>query len=232
MYVGFVVNIINLSGNYLLIGGNFGFPALGAEGAGIATAFAYFCGMIMIMLVTTFGHNVMKDWLKGSFYPDRDTLSSVLKIGLPASGERLMLRGAQLAYTRAVAGLGTAAYAAHQISLRIETISLTIGFSFGATATTLVGQYLGYGDPGKAEAAANKARNLAASAMAITGFLLFVSAPYVIKLFIPDDPTVIALGSTVLRIIAIAQPFMGIAQVYQAGLEVQATSLGNVYNWG
>ena len=115
MYVGFVVNIVNLTGNYLLIGGNFGFPALGAEGAGIATAFAHLCGMILITLVTSMGNNVLRNWYKGSFSPHREILASVLKIGLPASGERLILRGAQLLYTRAVAGLGTAAYAAHQM---------------------------------------------------------------------------------------------------------------------
>lgn len=218
MYVGAVVNILNLCGNYLLIGGNFGFPKLEAEGAGVATAFARFCGMIMIILLTAKTSNPMRDFYRASFRPDKETLRSVLKVGLPASGERLTLRAAQILYTRAVASLGTDAYAAHQIALRIESVSLTIGFSFGATSTTLVGQYLGFGDRRKAEMSVRKSRNLASAAMGLAGLALFLAAPQVVRLFIPDNPTVIRLGSTALRIVAVAQPFMAINQVLAGGL--------------
>jgi len=218
MYVGVVVNILNLCGNYLLIGGNFGFPRLEAQGAGVATAFARFSGMIMIILLTARTPNPVRSFYKASFRPDRETLRSVLRVGLPASGERLTLRGAQILYTRAVAGLGTTAYAAHQIALRIESISLTIGFSFGATTTTLVGQYLGFGDREKAELAAQKCRKLASAAMGLAGAALFLGAPQVVRLFIPQDPTVVHLGSTILRIVAIAQPFMAINHVLAGGL--------------
>ena len=54
--------------------------------------------------------------------------------------------------------------------------------------------------------------------MTVAGLVLFIAAPVVVKVFIPDDPTVIRLGSTVLRIIAVAQPFMGINRVYAGGL--------------
>ncbi len=218
MTVGMVVNGLNLVGNYLLIGGNYGFPQMNAEGAGLATAFARFAGMLMIVYVTTTRANPLKECLKGSFAPDKEALGGVLRIGLPASGERLTLRCAQLLYTRAIAGLGTNAYAAHQIALRIESISLTVGFSFGAATTTLVGQYLGFGDHDKAEQAARRSQKIASLAMGCAGVLLFLGAPVVVKLFIPDNPIVIGLGSTVLRIVAIAQPFMAINHVLSGGL--------------
>lgn len=218
LYVGTVVNILNVCGNYVLIGGRFGFPEMGTEGAGLATAFARFCGMIVTIVLTTISPNPLKDWFKGSFKPDQEALGAVLRIGLPASGERLALRGAQILYTRAISGLGTNAYAAHQISLRIESISLTIGFSFGAATTTLVGQYLGFGDPEKAEQAALKAGKIAAIAMGCMGVLLFVGAPSVVHLFIPDNLEVAHMGATVLRIIAGAQPFMAINHVMSGGL--------------
>jgi Na+-driven multidrug efflux pump len=141
-----------------------------------------------------------------------------LDIGLPASGERLTLRGAQILYTRAIAGLGTNAYAAHQIAMRIESISLTIGFSFGAATTTLVGQYLGFGDKTKAEMAARKAQKIASTAMGCAGIGLFLAAPTVVHLFVPDNPAVAQMGATVLRIVAIAQPFMAMNHVFAGGL--------------
>jgi len=218
MYVGIVINSLNLVGNYLLIGGHYGFPQMNAEGAGLATAFARFIGMLMIVFITTKRSNPLKEWLKGSFKPDKESLGNVLRIGIPASGERLTLRGAQLFYTRAIAGLGTAAYAAHQIALRTESISLVLGFAFGATATTLVGQYLGAGDHEKAERAARRSQQMASLAMGCAGVLLFIFAPVVVKLFIPDNPEVVALGASVVRIVAIAQPFMAVNHVFAGSL--------------
>ncbi len=218
MYSGIVVNLLNVAGNYVLIEGRYGFPRMEAEGAGAATAFARFAGMMMTILLVSTRPNVLNGWHKGSFRPDRDLLGSVFTVGLPASGERLTLRGAQLLYVRAIAGLGTNAYAAHQIALRIESLSLTIGFSFGATATTLVGQYLGYGDPAKAEEAALKARKVVVIAMGCAGVLLFLAAPQVSRLFIPDNLEVIVMCSAVLRIVAVAQPFMGVNHVMAGSL--------------
>lgn len=218
MYSGVVVNLVNLCGNYLLIGGNLGFPRLGSEGAGVATAFARFCGMLMITLLVTRGHNPLNTWFSGSFRPDKEALGTVLRIGLPASGERLVLRAAQILYTRAVAGLGTNAYAAHQIALRIESISMTIGFSFGAATTTLVGQYLGFGDRDKAEVSARTAQRLGSLIMGCAGVLLFLGAPSLVRLFVPDNAAVTQMGTAALRIVAIAQPFMAINHVLAGGL--------------
>ncbi|MGI6621385.1 MAG: MATE family efflux transporter [Bacillota bacterium] len=218
MFSGMLVNITNVLGNYALIGGNWGFPAMGTEGAGLATAFAHFLGMIVVAALTIRQPNPISDFYKGSFLPHTDTLRSVLTVGLPASGERLSLRGAQLIYARAIAGLGTNAYAAHQVALRVESLSLVIGFSLGVASTTLVGQYLGYGDTDKAEEAALKCGKIAAIMMGCTGVALFLTAPFVVKLFVPDNPEVMALGATVLRIVAVAQPVMGMNQVFAGGL--------------
>jgi putative MATE family efflux protein len=218
MYVGILVNGTNLLGNYALISGNWGFPALGTEGAGIATAFARFLGMIFIVLLTVKQESPIRSFYKGSFRPDKSVIDPVISIGLPASGERLILRVAQLFYVRAIAGLGTNAYAAHQIALRIESMSLVIGFSFGAAATTLVGQYLGYGDPKKAEEVVFRCEKLAAVAMGCAGALLFIAAPNIVRVFIPDNPEVTQLGATVLRIVAVAQPMAGVSHVLSGGL--------------
>lgn len=218
MFSGILVNITNLCGNYALISGNWGFPAMGTAGAGLATAFAHFVGMVVVLALAVKQPNPISDFYKGSFRPDKDTLSSVMSIGLPASGERLTLRGAQLLYARAIAGLGTNAYAAHQIAIRIESMSLVIGFSFGASATTLVGQYLGFGNAEKAEESAWKCQKLASMAMGCAGMGLFLAAPYVVQLFTPGNPEVIRLGSTVLRIVAVAQPIMGMNHVFAGSL--------------
>lgn len=218
MYVGMVVNLLNLGGNYVLINGHYGFPRLEAEGAGLSTAFARGVGMLLIIYLVSSKRNPLRGWMKGSFKPDTEALGRVLQIGLPASGERLTLRGAQILYTRAIAGLGTNAYAAHQIALRIESISLTIGFSFGAATTTLVGQYLGFGDKSKAELAARKAQKISSLAMGCAGIALFFAAPGIVHLFVPNNLDVAKMGGAVLRIVAVAQPFMAVNHVFAGAL--------------
>jgi len=232
MFVGILVNLLNVTGNYLLIGGNLGFPQLGTEGAGVATAFARLAGMLLMIALTSRAGTHLSDWYKGSFRPDREALGAVLTVGLPASGERFILRAAQIFYVRAVAGLGTAAYAAHQIALRIESISLTIGFSFGAATTTLVGQYLGYGDRDKAEESAQKAKRIASLAMGGAGVVLFFAARSVVHVFIPDNPEVAAMGAAVLRIVAVAQPFMAINHVLAGGLRGAGDTRWTMYITG
>jgi Na+-driven multidrug efflux pump len=54
--------------------------------------------------------------------------------------------------------------------------------------------------------------------MAFAGILLFITAPVVVKLFIPDNPEVVALGASVVRIVAIAQPFMAVNHVLAGSL--------------
>lgn len=218
LYSGIVVNTLNLFGNYVLIEGRWGFPRMGTEGAGLSTAISRLAGLLVLIILITIRSNPLKGWVKGSFKPKRSILEPILKIGLPASGERLTFRGAQILYTRAIAGLGTAAYAAHQVAMRTESVSLVIGFAFGATATTLVGQYLGFGDDERAELAAKRCRYLATLAMSVAGVLLFVFAAPVIGLFVPDSSEVTRMGSEVIKIVAVAQPFMAINHVLAGAL--------------
>jgi putative MATE family efflux protein len=218
MWAGVLVNIVNLVGNYAFIFGRLGAPALGVTGAGVATFIARGVGSVYILSRLLRGQTCLRVRFSDSFRPHRQTLRSLLDIGLPATGERGLMRSAQLIYTAIIARLGTDAYAAHQIALRAESLSFMPGFSFGAAATTLVGQHLGNGDPRSARLAANRARNLAVGVMSTMGVVFFLFARPLVAFFAPNSPAVVEQGAVVLRLVALAQPGMAIFMVLAGAL--------------
>jgi Na+-driven multidrug efflux pump len=114
-----------------------------------------------------------------------------------------------IVYTRIVSGLGSTAIAAHTIALRTLELALVPGFSLGGAATSLVSRYLGAKRPDLAERAAYIGRAWAVGIMLTMGTLLFAFAPQFVGVFVNDE-AVIDTGTHLLRIFAIAFPFMGL----------------------
>lgn len=217
MYANVTVNVVNIALNWVFIFGNFGMPAMGAAGAGFSTMIARAIGAAIMMAVLLKGRSSVKVTLRGDNHINWPVLQRVLNIGLPAAGEELMMRGAQIIFTMIITSLGTFMYAAHQIALRAESISFMPGFGFAVAATTLVGQNLGARQPEVARRAGWLTMKLAFVFMSTMGVLLFFFAEPIVGFF-TDEPIVIEAGAQVLRIMAFAQPFMAVARVAAGAL--------------
>ena len=86
MYVAIVVNILNIIGNYTLIFGKFGMPALGVEGAAISTSVCRFVSVVILLVVLFKKH--IPSFPKELFTPfPWIELKNLLKIGIPSAGE-------------------------------------------------------------------------------------------------------------------------------------------------
>jgi putative MATE family efflux protein len=149
--------------------------------------------------------------------PDGDLIGRVLRIGLPTAGEQLLMRFGQLILASFIAGLGTVAYAAHQIAINALSVAYMPGFGFALAATTLVGQELGAERPDRAGRSAIEAVRLVALVMSVMGLLATILAPQVMRVFI-NDPAVIAIGAPALRIAGLSMPFLGISFTLAGGL--------------
>ena len=138
MKTNIISNLVNVALNYLLIEGHLGFPALGIQGAAIATV----CGTIVALcmsLSTVLRHgNYLHLEIKRSYMRfDRRTLVSIFNIGSSSLAEQVFMRFGFLMYTILVAHLGTNPLAAHQIGMNIITISFAFGDgSFGGCGFT------------------------------------------------------------------------------------------------
>ena len=110
-------NIVNMIGNYLLIGGNFGFPALGITGAALATVFGTVvaCGMSIVSIIPKDNFvsipYILKEKVKITMKPAKN----MLNIGSSVFVEQIFMRIGFLTVSMMVANLGTEAFAAHQV---------------------------------------------------------------------------------------------------------------------
>ncbi len=220
MKINVLVNLVNVAGNYMLIFGHFGFPALGIDGAAIATTVSRMIGGVLFLWAA---------WRSGSpvalprlrlaacFRIDTAVVGRVLRIGVPAILERLVISSGMLVYIRAVAGLGTVVYAAHNIANNAESLSFMPGLAFATAATALVGQGLGAGRPDVAERSAREALKLGLAVMG-TMALVFLAVPQYLMMIYTSDPEIIRLGSIALRVISFGQVPMGTAFIFSGAL--------------
>lgn len=208
MLIVIVVNITNALVGFLLISGVAGVE-LEVLASGIGYASGSAVGGLLALLVLVAGLGPIRYRLGEALATGREEAKRLLNVGLPSGLEEMQFMAAFIAYSRVVTGLGTTAVAAHTIALRTLEIALVPGFSLGAAATTLVSRYLGAQRPDLAERAAKEGLRWALLTMVVMGALLAAFAPQFVSVFV-DDEEVIDVGGRLLRIFAIAFPFMGL----------------------
>lgn len=206
MKINIIANFFNVIGNAVLIYGLFIFPKLGVTGAGISTAISHVFASIMLVAYVLKKDSAISVNLKNKFKFNKRIIKNLIRIGLPASLESLVLRSALLIFVRIVAGLGTVVYASHQIALNILSLSFKPGQAFGIAASSLVGMSLGENKPKKAEQYAREARKLGSIFSSVIAVLLFLFGKNIASLY-TSDPIIIQNTSMVLKIIAFVQPF-------------------------
>ncbi len=192
--------VLNVGLNYLLIFGHGGFPALGVEGAGMATV------VVNILEFLVYG------WLyfrgRTPFVPmigiSKNLLSRALKVGLPASLERGLTFGSFMLFTGIIAGFGTEAVAGYQIGLRIEGLAFMPGIGFTIAAMALMGQGLGRKNPQQSREDVLLVLKYAIGLMFFLSFFM-IFMPERLVAFFTDDGATIQEGALYLRIVGLSQ---------------------------
>ncbi len=216
MLVMLLINVVNVVVAYTLAYGVGPLPRLGVLGSGIGAATARAIGGLLILALLVRGNGPVK---VGRQVPrlDSRTIGQVLRIGLPATGEQLLMRFGQLVLATFITSLGTVAYAAHQVAINALSVAYMPGWGFALAATTLVGQELGAGRPERASRSAYEALRLALIVMVVMGGLVSAFAAQVMGTF-TNDPGVVAAGIPALRIAGLAMPFLGVSFTLAGGL--------------
>jgi putative MATE family efflux protein len=217
MRANMTANIVNVIGNYILIYGKFGFPALGVAGAAIATSFSRILSAVWLFYVITRGSAIIHIDFRNGYRFDWDIVRRIFKVGFPASIEQFVMRGGQMFFVRIVAGLGTLTYAAHQIALNVMSLSFMPGMGFGIAASTLIGMSLGAKRPDIAERAGYQTQKLGTMMASGMGILFFIGAPWIVGMY-NSNPAVIAQGALALRVVAIMQPAQSTQFILAGGL--------------
>ncbi|MEZ4638103.1 MAG: MATE family efflux transporter [Caldilineaceae bacterium] len=122
-----------------------------------------------------------------------------------------------LLFTRMVASLGTATLAAHQIALRVESLSYMPSFGLAVAATTLVGQSLGAQNPQLAEAAVKRTMIFSVVFNGLLGAVFVFFARPIVSIF-GSTTEVLALSALAITIAAAELPGIGIEMILAGGL--------------
>lgn len=245
MKVGIIVNIVNIVLNFLMIYPTrvrtyFGITltfygmGMGVIGAAVASAIAYTVGGIYITIVL-WKHPMISP--KGqSLRPDTHILSVCMKTAFPNMLQRFATSFGYVAFASMINSLGEVSTAAHTIANTVESAFYIPGYGMQTAAATLAGNAYGAHDKKRMEELAAMFIPLEIALMIVSGSLLFVSAPALIRLF-SDKDEIIALGSTVLRMVAVSEPFYGFSIIMEGMMQgVGKTKLPFVFNvlgmWG
>jgi putative MATE family efflux protein len=215
LYIMIGVNIINVVVSFLFIGGQFGLPVMGIQGAAMGAAVARTFGCVAVIAVLLRGRaNLILDQ---PLWPDFSMITRVTRVGLPFAGEQAVFQGALIIFLGMITQLGTAAYAAHNLVIRIESLSFLPGWGYGIAASALVGQGLGANDPDEAAASTYEAFRQNSIIMLVLGTLMVVLPGVLLRLFI-NDAAVISAGTIPLQIAGAFQIFMGSNFVFSGAL--------------
>ena len=216
-------NILNVILNFLLIyptrelhilGLTFTMPGAGMGVAGAAAASAISIDLAGLALLAVllrrfylFGHG-MGDSLR----PDPVIIRTAASLGMPYVAERMSINLGQIAMIRMVASIGTVALAAHHIANTAEGLCYLPAYGISAAATALVGQSVGAQTKEGAKAYGTLSGKVGFILCLITASVLFAAARPLAGLFSPDQD-VVALAATVLRIVAVSEPFFALSIV-------------------
>ena len=221
---------VMLSGRELLIPG----AGMGVVGAAAASAVAYTVGGVLITVVL-WRHREISP--RGqSLRPDGEILRPCLRVALPNMLQRFGTSFGYVGFASMINSLGEVATAAHTIANTVESAFYIPGFGMQVAAATLSGNAYGARDEKRMKDLAAMFIPLEIGLMILSGGLLFLGAPGLMQLF-SRSAAVIALGSTVLRMVAVSEPFYGFSIIVEGLMQgVGKTREPFLYNitgmWG
>jgi MATE family multidrug resistance protein len=237
MFISLAANGVNALLDYGLIFGVGPIPPLGVSGAGMATAAS---NTFMLLCFLWMLHRPRSPW-KG-YGVDRifsamrwPLLGQMVRLGLPMGVQFLLEIGAFLLFSIFVGQVGDAPLAAHQVALRIMSVSFMTAWGISVAATTLVGRRLGADEPEAAAAVGQRTVLLGLGFTLLCG-LLFVAIPGLLAKAFSSDASVQALATPLIAIVALAQIFDGLNIISYGALKGAGDTRGPMWivivlNW-
>ncbi len=144
MEVTLLINLLNIFGNYSLIFGHFGFPALGVQGAAISTSLCR--GVAMTLLFLMLFKRLVRHFPLAYFRPfPFEKLKSVLRIGLPSAAEQISYDASQVVIVYFINMLGNEVLAARVYVMNIVIIGYIFSLSLAQADSICTGNLVGAG---------------------------------------------------------------------------------------
>jgi MATE family multidrug resistance protein len=205
MWISFIGLMFNIGGNYVLMYGKLGFPAMGAIGTGYATAI-----VMSVMGIGMFLYTYLKasyadfEIFREVYRAKKRHLVELIRIGGPI-GMSMWMEVTMFAVVALIIGsLGTLDVAAHQIALNFASVTFMLAFGVSSGITVRVGQVFGQYGLADARYSGRVGILIATAFMGFTGILMFAIPEAIIGLY-TSDPELIERAIALLYMAAIFQ---------------------------
>jgi MATE family multidrug resistance protein len=208
-------NVVNAVGNWVLIYGHAGFPALGVEGSAWATtiARAYMAGFLYVAIRREHGRR------SGGGPPhtlEFARIRRLIALGFPAAAQITLEVGVFAAATALAGKLDPVSSGSHQIALNLASLAFMVPLGLASSGAVRVGHAIGARDPQRAAHAGWTALAASAVAMLIIAAIFYLFATPLLRAF-TSDARVLDIGVGLLAIAAAFQLFDG-AQAVATGV--------------
>ncbi|HEX6981381.1 MAG TPA: MATE family efflux transporter [Balneolaceae bacterium] len=205
MYVALLGLLVNIPGNYILMYGKLGLPALGAAGTGYSSAISGFA-MFLGMLIFTMNHKPYDrfDIFSSIKLPDWHYAKEILRVGIPIGLSSTMEVTMFAVVSLLMGSLGAAAVAGHQVALNFAAMMFMVPFGLSIAITTRVGNAVGKNSIFDARFRGYVGIGLATLFMSFTGVIIYLFPGAITDIY-TDDVAVKEVAISLLYMAAIFQ---------------------------
>ena len=211
MRVLILANCLNIILDPLLIFGLGPIPAMGVEGAAIATSIGRGLAVVyqFVMLAKGSGKiHLRREHIRIKL----DTIKQLINLSIGGIGQNIIATSSWIGLMRIMAEFGSAAIAGYTIAIRILIFILLPSWGLSNAAATLVGQNLGAEQPDRAEQSVWKAGKINVIFLGLIGVIFFLFPGFFIELFTKEQ-AIVSNGIQALKIISLGFIFYGLGMV-------------------
>lgn len=210
-------SIVNIVFNYLLIGGNFGFPRLGMFGAALATVLGTVVACIMSIISISKSDCFLSIpyIIKHKIKPGFDAFRSIISLSFNLLLENIAMRIGFLTTSIIAAKLGTDAFAAHQVGMNLLSLAFSLGDGMQVAAVALIGRSLGEKNTEKAKHYGNICQKIGFIISVVLAVIMFFFGREIFSLFF-NKADILDMGVLISRYIMIIVLFQ-VSQIIFAG---------------
>jgi MATE family multidrug resistance protein len=176
----------NVLGNWVFMFGKLGFPALGAEGAGWATALVMWL-QLALLLGYIYRHKRYRFiWITPLVRRDWSRTRELLRVGMPIAITLVAEVGMFAAVALLMGTLGVTEVAAHQVALNVAAMAFMIPLGISSATTVRVGHAIGEGRTERVRFRGLVGIGFAGSCMMLTASVLFLLPEQIVAIYTRD----------------------------------------------
>ena len=186
-------NFLNIYLNWVLIFGNHGAPAMGAEGAALATSIVRWVAFFALLAYVFYAVDRVKYGILTKISQFREFSRNLRQLGYPTAIAHGMESASFLVVTLFAGYMGVLQTAAWTIGMNLITLAFMVALGFAMAASVRVANYLGQNDPHTAAASGWTALTLSLVCLGLI-MALFLSAPESLARIYTQDPDVLKIA--------------------------------------